>query len=219
MMYYAVSRMRMVIFGAPGAGKGTHAKFICEKLYIPQISTGDMLREAVSDGTELGIEAKGFMDAGELVPDSLVIGIVKERLEKPDVQNGYILDGFPRTVEQAQTLDGFVDLDVVLSMSVEEEELVKSLTGRRTCTSCGAIFHLMYQPPEVEGICNKCGKELYQRDDDNEVTVRQRLETYKVQTSPLIGYYEKKGLIRGVDGNEDIAVVRDRVMRALNLSN
>ena len=208
----------MVIFGAPGAGKGTHAKFISEKLNIPQISTGDILREAVKQGTELGMEAKGYMDRGALVPDELIIGLMNERLGSDDCQNGYILDGFPRTLDQARSLDKIVDLDIVLSMDVSEDELMTRLTGRRTCTKCGAIFHLAYQPPKTDGICDKCSGELFQRDDDNEATVKNRLETYNSQTAPVLDYYTRKGLIREVDGNEDISVVRDRVMRALNLS-
>ncbi len=209
--------MKMVIFGAPGAGKGTHAKFISKKINIPQISTGDILREAVKKGTELGQKAKGYMDRGDLVPDDLVIDLVEDRLKQDDVRDGYILDGFPRTLEQGRALEKKVDLDIVLNMDVSEDELTTRLTGRRTCSECGAIYHLKYNPPEQEGKCDKCGGDLYQRDDDNIETVRERLETYKKQTKPLLEYYEKEGLVRTVNGNADIEVVRDRVLRALNL--
>ncbi|MEJ2364855.1 MAG: adenylate kinase, partial [Deltaproteobacteria bacterium] len=165
--------MNIILLGPPGAGKGTQAKMLIEEYQIPQISTGDILRGAVKEGTPLGKEAKSFMDQGQLVPDSVVIGIVEERIQEPDCTKGYMLDGFPRTVPQAEALDGMlsklsVGIDHVVSIEVANDELVKRLTGRRTCRECGAGYHVMFDPPKVEGVCDKCGGELYQRDDDNE---------------------------------------------------
>ncbi len=197
--------MRIVLLGAPGAGKGTQAKKLIEKYGIPQISTGDILRKAVADGTPLGKEAKSYMDKGELVPDSVVIGLVKERLQQDDCKKGFILDGFPRNTSQAETLDQVLDemgmpLQVALSVDVDFDVLMKRLTGRRTCKSCGQMYNIYFSPPQKEGVCDKCGGELYQRDDDKEETIKKRLEVYEAQTAPLIDYYEKKGILKRVNG-------------------
>jgi adenylate kinase len=206
--------MNIILLGGPGAGKGTQAKKLIDKYQIPQISTGDILRAAVKEGTEMGKKAKEFMDAGQLVPDEVVIGIIKDRLKEPDCQKGFILDGFPRTVPQAEALEKVLSdmskkIDHVVSIDVDEEELVTRLTGRRTCkdAACGQMYHVKFTPPKKEGVCDKCGGELYQRDDDNETTVRSRLATYNQATKPLIDHYKAKGLIRpipGVGGIDDI---------------
>jgi len=201
--------MNLILLGAPGAGKGTQAKLISEKYGIPQIATGDILREAVTSGTELGRKAKEFMDRGELVPDEIVIGIVKERLAQPDCENGFILDGFPRTLIQAEALDNILaemnkKIDAVINIDVSEEEIIKRITYRRTCKKCGAIYHLIYNPPKEDKKCDKCGGELYQRDDDKEETVRERFRVYRERTEPLIDYYKKKGLLHNVDGTKNI---------------
>jgi adenylate kinase len=197
--------MKLVLLGPPGAGKGTQAKKMIEQYQIPQISTGDMLRQAIKDGTTLGKEAKAYMDQGELVPDGVILNIVKERLKAADCQNGYIFDGFPRTVAQAEALDAILAglstrLDAVVSIDVPEEDVVKRLAGRRTCKSCGMLYHLLYNPPQKEGICGNCGGVLFQRDDDNETTIRQRLSVYMRQTAPLIDYYAQHGILKPVPG-------------------
>lgn len=201
--------MNLIFLGPPGAGKGTQAKRVAEKYGIPQISTGDMLREAVAKGTELGKKAKEYMDKGELVPDEVVIGIVKERLQQPDCEKGFILDGFPRTLAQAEALDEMLKeldkkIDAVINVAVPEEEVVKRITYRRTCKNCGAVYHLIYAPPKEDNKCDKCGGELYQRDDDKEETVRERYRVYRENTEPLIDYYRKKGILYDVDGTKDI---------------
>jgi adenylate kinase len=213
--------MNIILLGPPGAGKGTQAKMLVEKYQIPQISTGDILRAAVKEGSPLGKEAKACMDKGELVPDSVVIGIVEERIQQPDCAKGYMLDGFPRTVPQAEALDGMLQnlssqIDHVVSIEVANEELVGRLTGRRTCRDCGAGFHVMFDPPEKEGVCDKCGGELYQRDDDNVETVTSRLEVYESQTLPLIEYYTVQGKIRSIDGVGDIKEIYGRVTQVLS---
>lgn len=197
--------MNIILLGPPGAGKGTQAKRMIERYGIPQISTGDMLRAALKEGTPLGLEAKSFMDKGQLVPDSVVIGLVKERIQKSDCQKGYMLDGFPRNVSQAEALDTMLSqlgqkVDDVISIEVPAAELLGRLTGRRTCRSCGAGFHVMFDPPKKDGVCDKCNGELYQRDDDNEATVKSRLEVYDKQTKPLIDYYQKQTKLRAVPG-------------------
>ncbi len=213
--------MNIILLGPPGAGKGTQAKMLVEEYQIPQISTGDILRAAVKEGSPLGKEAKARMDKGELVPDSVVIGIVEERIQQPDCAKGYMLDGFPRTVPQAEALDGMLknlssQIDHVVSIEVANEELVERLTGRRTCRDCGAGFHVMFDPPEKEGVCDKCGGELYQRDDDNAETVTSRLEVYESQTLPLIDYYTARGKIRSIDGVGDIKEIFGRVTQVLS---
>ncbi len=212
--------MNLILLGAPGAGKGTQAKMIAEKYNIPQIATGDMLREAVAKGTELGKKAKEYMDRGELVPDDVVIGIVKERLQQPDCERGFILDGFPRTLAQAEALDEMLKelgkkIDAVINISVPEEEVVRRIAYRRTCRSCGAVYHLIYNPPKEDNKCDKCGGELYQRDDDKEETVRERFKVYRERTEPLIDYYRKKGLLYEVDGTKDINGVFEEIVRIL----
>ena len=213
--------MNLILLGGPGAGKGTQAKLIVEEYKIPQISTGDMLREAVKQGTELGKKAKEYMDKGELVPDEIVIGIVRERIKQPDCEKGFILDGFPRTITQAEALDKMLDeidkkIDAVVNIHVPEEEIVKRIVNRRTCKKCGAIYHLIYSPPKEPNKCDKCGGELYQRDDDKEETVRERLRVYKQQTEPLIEYYEKKRILYNVDGTKDINGVFEEVKDVLS---
>ncbi|MDD3579789.1 MAG: adenylate kinase [Desulfobacca sp.] len=212
--------MNLILLGGPGAGKGTQAKMMIEKYQIPQISTGDILRAAVKEGTELGKQAKACMDAGKLVPDEVVIGIIEDRLKQADCQKGFILDGFPRTVPQAEALDKTLQkmgskIDHVLSIDVDEEELVKRLTGRRTCKQCGQMYHVMFNPPKKEGVCDKCGGELYQRDDDNEATVRSRLATYNQQTKPLIDYYSKQGLVRQIKGVGSISDIFQKIVDTL----
>lgn len=209
--------MNLILLGGPGAGKGTQAKMLIDKFQIPQISTGDILRAAVKEGTQLGQEAKTYMDAGKLVPDSVVIGIIEDRLKQSDCQKGFILDGFPRTVPQAEALDDTLKkmgskIDHVVNIAVDEEELVKRLTGRRTCKHCGQMYHVMFNPPKQEGVCDKCGGELYQRDDDNEATVRARLATYNQQTKPLIDYYRKQGLVRDIKGEGSIADIFQKIV-------
>lgn len=196
--------MNIVLLGAPGAGKGTQAARMVAEWGIPHISTGDIFRKAVSEGTPLGLEAKGYMDKGELVPDEVVIGIVKERLSEPDCANGFILDGFPRTVPQADALDAALaesgrKLDAVISVDVDRDSLIARLTGRRTCRGCGAITNVAGEADKT--VCDLCGGELYQREDDTVATVTNRLDVYDRQTSPLIEYYRAKGILREVDGN------------------
>lgn len=207
--------MKLILLGAPGAGKGTQAKKIVKEFAIPQISTGDILRRAVADGTPLGKEAKKYMEAGRLVPDELVIGIMKERLQQDDCTNGFILDGFPRTVEQARALEGFTAIDAVINIDVDFDSLVERITGRRSCPNCGAVYHIKFNPPKVEGVCDLCGSRLVQREDDREETVRKRLETYTEQTSPLIDYYAGRGLLRTVDGNRSIDEIYESIRTLL----
>lgn len=195
--------------GLPGAGKGTQAEKIVDKYRIPHISTGDMFRAAMSEGTELGLKAKSFMDKGDLVPDEVTIGIVRERLSKEDCQKGFLLDGFPRTVPQAMALEKIlVDLakkiDYVINIDVDQDILMGRLTGRRICTKCGATYHLAYNPPASEGKCDRCGGELYQRADDNEDTVKNRLEVNIKQSQPLLDFYETNGYLRNINGQQNI---------------
>lgn len=204
--------MNLILMGLPGAGKGTQAEKISERYSIPHISTGDMFRAAIKEGTELGKEAKSYMDAGELVPDEVTIGIVRERLGKDDCRNGFLLDGFPRTVAQAEALEGLLEeagrqIDAVLYINVDTETLKKRLSGRRLCKKCGAVYHVIFQPPKQEGTCDVCGGELYQREDDREETVEKRLEVNMEQQQPLIDYYRRKGVLQTIDGNQEIDAV------------
>ena len=212
--------MKLILLGPPGAGKGTQAKMLTDAFAIPQISTGDILRAAVKEGTPLGVKAKSFMDAGGLVPDEVVIGIVAERLQQDDCSNGFILDGFPRTVAQADALQANLeqmgkDLDSVIALQVDAEALVERLTGRRTCKACGRGYHISFDPPAEEGRCDACGGELMQRDDDREETIRKRLEVYDEQTAPLIHYYREAGLLVDLDGMLPIAEVQETLLTAL----
>lgn len=212
--------MKLVLLGAPGAGKGTQAKKLTEKYTVPQISTGDILRKAVADGTPLGKEAKSYMDKGELVPDSVVIGLVKERIVCDDCKNGYILDGFPRNTSQAEVLDKVLadmkaPLDTALSVDVEKNDLMKRLTGRRTCKGCQQMYNIHFSPPKKEGVCDKCGGELYQRDDDKEETIKNRLDIYEKSTAPLIDYYSKKGILKSVKGEGSIEDIFNNICSIL----
>ncbi|ROL57041.1 adenylate kinase [Bacteroidetes/Chlorobi group bacterium Naka2016] len=212
--------MRLIFLGPPGAGKGTQAEFICRDFNIKQLSTGDLLRYHRKEGTELGKKAQAFMDKGELVPDSLIIDMIRSELKKPEYQNGYLLDGFPRTIAQAEAFDKLINelgqtLNAVLVLEVPTEELVTRLTARRTCRVCGKTYHLVYNPPKQEGICDVCGGELYQRSDDNEETVRNRLSVYEKQTKPLIEYYELKGLAYHIDGKGKIEDIYSRIKEIL----
>jgi len=198
--------MNVMLLGAPGAGKGTQAARLIERYGLAHISTGDILRKAVAEQTPLGLEAKSYMDKGELVPDEVVIGLVRERLQQPDTEAGFILDGFPRTVVQAEALDGVLaelgkKLDAVITVDVDKDALITRLTARRTCTQCGAIFNVISQPESASGRCSACGGALMQRDDDTIETVTNRLDVYERSTLPLIGYYREAGLLRSVDGN------------------
>ena len=198
--------MNMIFLGAPGAGKGTQAEVVCKELKIPAISTGNMLREAVKNGTEAGLKAKSFMDAGELVPDEVVIGILKDRISQPDAQNGFILDGFPRTVEQAEALDKMgVAIDKVIEIAVSDEAITARMSGRRVCEGCGNSYHIEYKPTKVEGICDACGAKVVQRIDDKPETVQARLKTYHEKTAPLKDYYSKRGKLVTVEGQNEIA--------------
>jgi adenylate kinase len=212
--------MNIVFLGPPGAGKGTQAKILIERYGIPQVSTGDMLREHRAKGTELGKKAQEYMDKGQLVPDEIILGMVKERLSQPDCQKGFILDGFPRTVAQAEALDKLLSemgkkLDFALALIVPDDLLVERLTGRRTCKNCGMMYHIKYKPPKVEGKCDVCGGELYQRPDDNEETVRNRLKVYHEQTAPLIEYYKNKGILREIDGSKSIEEITQQLISIL----
>ena len=213
--------MHILLMGPPGAGKGTQAEKLIDAYKIPHISTGDMFRAAVSQGTELGKEAKRYMDAGGLVPDVVTIGIVREGLAKPECAKGFILDGFPRTQEQAVALDGILqDLGIkltgVVNIEVPDKDLVARVTGRRICKKCGATYHITFNPPKVEGICDKCGGDLYQRDDDKAETVKHRLAAYHSQTEPLISYYKKQGVYIEVDGTQPIDKVYNNVKSSLD---
>ena len=200
-----MTQFNLILLGAPGAGKGTQAGRIVAEYGIPHISTGDILRAAVKNQTQMGLEAKKYMDAGELVPDSVVIGIVKDRLQEPDTAKGFLMDGFPRTIPQAEALDEALEslgraVTKTIVLLVDEDLLIRRLTGRRICRSCQTPFHVLFTPPKVEGVCDVCGGELYQRDDDTEATVRNRLEVYSKQTEPLIGYYDQAGVVARIDG-------------------
>jgi len=212
--------MNLMVFGAPGAGKGTQAKFLIEKYNIPQISTGDILRAAVADKTAMGMEAKSFMDAGKFVPDSTIIGIIKDRLAEDDCKKGFILDGFPRTLPQAEALkelmsDMGIGLDKVISLDVPDDLIVGRITGRRVCADCGASFHVKFNPSKVEDICDYCGGKLIIRKDDNEDVVKSRLEAYHEQTAPLISFYKDMGVMVELDGTKDVEEVTKNMFKEL----
>jgi len=210
--------MRLILLGPPGAGKGTQAEVLVEKLNVPQISTGDILRAAVKNGTPVGLKAKAFMDAGDLVPDDVIIGVVKERLTADDCKNGYIFDGMPRTIAQAEALDAQgVEIEKVLSIAVPDEVIIKRLSGRRTCPDCGMIFHIETKKPAKEGICDVCGATLIIRKDDEAETIINRLQTYHKETEPLIGYYTKQGKLKEVGGDLGIAEQTAAVFKALGI--
>ncbi len=211
---------RVVLLGAPGAGKGTQAKMLIEKYKIPQISTGDILRKAVADGTPLGKEAKVIMDQGGLVSDKIVLGLVEERLKQQDTKNGFILDGFPRNTAQAEALDKIltsngIPLTIALNIDVDMNDLLKRLTGRRTCKSCQQMYNIHFSPPKKDGTCDKCGGALFQRDDDKEATIKKRLDVYTQQTAPLISYYSKKNIMKTVMGVGSINDIFNKVTAVL----
>ena len=212
--------MKIILMGPPGAGKGTQAEKLVEVYQIPHISTGDMFRKAQKEGTELGLKAKSYMDQGQLVPDEVTVGIVKERLAEDDCKEGFLLDGFPRTVQQADALDGILKelgmaLDRVVNIEVDKALLVDRLTGRRVCRTCGATYHVTNKAPKVEGVCDKCGGELYQRNDDKIETVSNRLDVYAAQTAPLIEYYQSKGIMSSIDGSKCMEDVLADIRSAL----
>lgn len=212
--------MNILFMGPPGAGKGTQAEAIVNEFGIPHISTGDAFRLAIKQGTPIGMKAKEYMDQGLLVPDDVTIGIVEERLQQPDCKKGFLLDGFPRTISQAEALDGILDrlnagLDHVINLKVDRDKLLARLTGRRLCKNCGATYHVVFNPPKQEGICDKCGGELYQRSDDNEESVGTRLDEYINKTAPLLTFYENKGLLRQIDGEQEIHAVSQEIVSLL----
>ena len=206
----------LILLGAPGAGKGTQAEQICKHFSIPAISTGNIIREALKSGTEMGLKAKAYTEAGKLVPDDVVIGIIRERLAKDDCQNGFILDGFPRTIPQAEALDGMgVRIDKVIDIDVPDGSIVRRMSGRRVCERCGASYHLLYKRPAVEGKCDLCAGALVQREDDHPDTVKARLAVYHEQTEPLKAYYEKQGKLFSIDGRGDIAEITAQIIAAV----
>lgn len=212
--------MNILFMGPPGAGKGTQAEVIVKEFGIPHISTGDAFRLAIKEGTPIGLKAKEYMDQGLLVPDDVTIGIVEERLQQPDCREGFLLDGFPRTLSQAEALDGILDrlnsgLDHVINLKVDRNKLLARLTGRRLCKNCGSTYHVVFNPPKQEGICDKCGGELYQRSDDNEESVGTRLDEYINKTAPLLTFYENKALLRQMDGEQDIDQVSQQIVSLL----
>lgn len=208
--------MKLILLGAPGAGKGTQAEVICEKFNIPAISTGNILREAIKNGTDMGLKAKQFIDNGNLVPDEVVIGIINERLSQSDCDNGFILDGFPRTIPQAEALDKMkIKIDCALSIEVADEKIMKRLSGRRVCPSCGASYHIDYKKPAKDGVCNVCGDTLIQRADDKPETIADRLVVYHNQTEPLKDYYKAAGKLVIVEGQEEVKDTTAFVLKAL----
>lgn len=209
--------MKLILLGAPGAGKGTLASYLIEKMGIPSISTGNILREAIKNNTPLGQQAKGFMDAGQLVPDELVINLLKERITQRDCKSGFILDGFPRTIPQAEALDKIAEIDCALSLEVPYEVIAKRMTGRRVCLRCGATYHIEANPPRVEGVCDICGDKLVIRSDDQPDVVKRRQETYYEQTEPLKGYYEAQGKLKCIDGTQGIRETEKLAVAALGL--
>ena len=210
--------MKLILLGAPGAGKGTQAELIAAKLQIPTISTGNILREAIKNGTEIGLKAKSFMDQGKLVPDDVIIGIVRERVSQPDCANGYILDGMPRTIPQAQALeDAGIHFDCVVSIEIADAVIEQRMTGRRVCAACGASYHVTANPPKTEGICDHCGKELVIRKDDAPETVKNRLKVFHEETEALKGFYENLGRLKLVDGDQPIAEITKAILAAIGV--
>jgi len=212
--------MKIIMLGAPGAGKGTQAKMIAEKYSVPHISTGDIFRANIKNGTELGMEAKRYMDQGQLVPDELTVKILLDRVAQDDCKNGYVLDGFPRTIPQAEVLDKALtelgdSVDYAIDVNVPDENIINRMGGRRACVTCGATYHIKHVPPKTEGICDKCGAELILRDDDKPETVKKRLDVYHAQTQPLIDYYTKKGILHTVDGTVDMMDVFASIVKLL----
>lgn len=210
--------MKIIFFGAPGAGKGTQAEIVSEKLAIPAVSTGAIIREAIKNGTEMGVSAKSYIEKGALVPDEVVIGIIKDRLSEKDCENGFILDGFPRTVPQAKALTEMgVEIDVVLNIEVSDERIVTRMSGRRTCPTCGASYHVVFKPSEKDGVCDKCGAELTIRKDDDPAVVKSRLETYHKETEPLKEYYSEMCILKTVEGQEELADTTALTLAALGI--
>lgn len=212
--------MKIIMLGAPGAGKGTQAHMIAEKYHLPHVSTGDIFRANIKNGTELGKEAKSYMDRGELVPDELTVRILLDRVAQDDCKNGYILDGFPRNIPQAEVLEKELEklgdrIDVAIDMEVPDESIIRRMSGRRACVSCGATYHIVNVPPKKEGVCDVCGEALVLRDDDKEETVQKRLDVYHEQTQPLIDFYTKKGILKTVDGTQDMMDVFQTITKIL----
>ena len=212
--------MRLIFMGPPGVGKGTQAQILAKERGLKQISTGDLLRQAVKDGTELGKLAQSYMNKGELVPDDVVLGLIEESIKSPECANGFILDGFPRNVAQAEALDELLQknnlpIDAVIALVIDPEIVVKRLSSRRTCRNCNEVYNLISKPPKVEGVCDICGGELYQRSDDKESTIRNRLEVYERTTAPVLDYYEKTGLVKKIDGDGNIEEIAERIRKAL----
>jgi adenylate kinase len=208
--------MKLVVFGPPSAGKGTQAQKLSQKYRIPQVSTGDLLRKAVAEQTPLGKKVKSYLEQGKLGPDDLIVQLINDRVSKPDCRNGYLLDGFPRTMGQAKELEKMTDIDLVLSIMVDPEILVERAVGRRSCPKDGAVYHVTFNPPKMDLVCDKCGTKLVQRDDDKEETVRNRLKVYQDQTAPLIEYYRKKGKLADIDGTGGIDAVFERMVKAIS---
>lgn len=209
--------MKLILLGAPGAGKGTLAAYLIEKMGVPSVSTGNLLREAIAKHTALGQSAKQYMDAGKLVPDQLVIDMLKERIAQPDCARGFILDGFPRTIPQAEALDTIAEIDCALSLEVPDEVIAGRMTGRRVCLKCGATYHIAANPTKTEGICDQCGDKTVIRDDDKPEVVQGRLKTYHEQTEPLKGYYEKQGKLKSIDGTKGIHATEEFAVQVLGL--
>lgn len=212
--------MKIIMLGAPGAGKGTQAHMIAEKYHLPHVSTGDIFRANIKNGTELGREAKGYMDRGELVPDELTVRILLDRVAQDDCKDGYILDGFPRNIPQAEVLEKELEklgdkIDVAIDVEVPDEDIISRMSGRRACVSCGATYHIVNVPPKKEGVCDACGEALVLRDDDKEETVQKRLDVYHAQTQPLIEFYTKKGVLKTVDGTQDMMDVFQAITKIL----